>query len=310
MGIKAAIIALFGKDQPRNAYGEREVKFYKEARTSKEHGRVVVSHLSMGLDQVEVPFVFPGMSEPPKLDDRLMTDIRSAAESQGYIFHHLIPHRYGKLVKTSDEANEALLDVVYELNVHGRLSEEAIKAVMAVLVHEADVAKIPLSGIDTVVPTGSHADVLKRMSDHLTSVTLPVREPRRAVVRTPRAAAINLAGQSVDDFSKEYVVKWMKSEPMVLESYNGMPYAEQTEVEGLLISRCYNGINSLDETADMTNAALVNVFNEFLLSNNWPLLPLPGGLAVLGGKVEFAAEVSTGEGQLKFARTNGDSTQH
>lgn len=177
MGIKAAIQALLGNKQPRNAYNEREIKFYKEARSAKEHGRVVVSHLSLGLDQVEVPFVFPGMSEPPKLDDRLMTDIRSAAESQGYIFHHLIPHRYGRLIVSEDHAawNEIVLDLVGELNEDGQANEVTIHHLLSLLGNTAHDQKIAITGVDnTKAPTGQHADSLTRMADHLTSVELPL----------------------------------------------------------------------------------------------------------------------------------------
>lgn len=311
MGIKAAIAALFGKEQPRNAYGEREIKFYKDARMSKEHGRVVVSHLSMGLDQVEVPFVFPGMSEPPKLDDRLMTDIRSAAESQGYIFHHLIPHRYGKLIKVDDALNEVILDVVSELNVDGRVSGAAVTELFRLFSEEAAKSGVSISGVDTEAPSGLHADALRRMSDHLTSVTTPESQPRqvkRAVGRTSRAAAINLGGQSVEDFAKGYVSQWISSESHINEMFLALPTVEANAFFEMLLNRTIKGIHTLGETAESTNEALTQLTEQF--QRDVALASGTDGLGKVGGSMTLGSDVGTGEGQLKFSRTNGDTTQH
>src|SRR6185503_20359079 len=47
------------------------------------------------LQHVAVPFLFPDLATPPVLTARLMRDIQSAAESQGYIFHYLVAQSYG-----------------------------------------------------------------------------------------------------------------------------------------------------------------------------------------------------------------------
>ncbi|MDR3392182.1 MAG: hypothetical protein P4L77_10670 [Sulfuriferula sp.] len=313
MGIKALIAALRGNSQPRNAYNEREIKFFKEARMAKEHGRVVVSHMSLGLDHVEVPFVFPGMSEPPKLDDRLMTDIRSAAESQGYIFHYLNPHRYGMLVPDQPAFSAAVSQAVEEFKHIGELTEDTCKALVEAIgeqiaAHEEAVRR----SAEANPPTGVHADSLQRMADHLASVTPPVSQPKRAVARTPCAAAIVLGGQSVDDFIKEYVDKWIVQNPNIHDSIINMDDESQEKIVKLLQDRTGKGIHSLGETAEQTNDALVQIVEQFqrdvIGGSAWA--PGTRGLAEVGGSMTLGSEVGTGEGQLKFSRTNGDTAQH
>jgi hypothetical protein len=90
--IRQAIAVLRGEDV-RNDYNELNVAIYKDTNHIGEHGRMVVSHRKYKLVNVAVPFVFPGMTEPPKLDARLVVDLFSAFESQGYIPHHI--EQYG-----------------------------------------------------------------------------------------------------------------------------------------------------------------------------------------------------------------------
>lgn len=92
--IKAKLISLLG-GLPRNAYNEVDILFYKDCRHAGHHGMVVVSHKKLRLQHVAVPFLFPDLATPPVLTARLMRDIQSAAESQGYIFHHLVAQSYG-----------------------------------------------------------------------------------------------------------------------------------------------------------------------------------------------------------------------
>lgn len=99
--IKAKLISLLG-GMPRNAYNEVEILFYKDCRHLGSHGMVVVSNKKMRLYRVSVPFIFPGLATPPVLTARLMQDIQSAAESQGYVFHHLVAEAYGSGVENDD----------------------------------------------------------------------------------------------------------------------------------------------------------------------------------------------------------------
>ena len=94
MSIKERLLNVLGA-APRNAFNEIDVKFYKDCIHDVPHGMIVVTNKVQKLSQVAVPFVFPGMGEPPVLTARLMQDIWSAAESQGYVPHYLLPLTYG-----------------------------------------------------------------------------------------------------------------------------------------------------------------------------------------------------------------------
>lgn len=78
---------LFAAKAQKNAYGEIEVEFYKRANAHIPHGQLIVSHKGYNLTQVPVNFVFPGLTEAPPLTKRLVNDLWSAAESQGYFPH-------------------------------------------------------------------------------------------------------------------------------------------------------------------------------------------------------------------------------
>lgn len=91
------IIARLLNQAPRNSYNEISVKFYKDCIDDIPHGELVVSSKRRGLDHVAIPFVFSGATTPPVLTARLMQDIESAAKSQGYVPHYLLPETYGRI---------------------------------------------------------------------------------------------------------------------------------------------------------------------------------------------------------------------
>ena len=71
LNIKDRILAALGH-APRNDYNEIDIRFYKACNNDGQHGMVVVSHRVQRLDHVAVPFLFPGMSEPPALTARVL----------------------------------------------------------------------------------------------------------------------------------------------------------------------------------------------------------------------------------------------
>lgn len=101
MSLKNRILSALGH-APRNDYNEIDVKFYKACNTDGQHGMVIVSNRVLRLDHVAVPFLFPGMTEPPALTARVLADIESAGASQGYIVHCLLPETYGPNPAVSD----------------------------------------------------------------------------------------------------------------------------------------------------------------------------------------------------------------
>lgn len=114
MGIKAKLIALL-TGRARNDYNEIEILFYKDCIRDGRHGLAVVSNKTLRLHRVAVPFFFPGLDQPPVLTARLMHDITSAAESQGYVFHYLVPEAYGTLTTTEQDEVDAAADAWYEM---------------------------------------------------------------------------------------------------------------------------------------------------------------------------------------------------
>lgn len=94
MSIKETILSVLGAN-PKNSFNEVEVKFYKDCNRDGQHGMVIVSHRVKRLDHVAVPFLFPGLTEPPALTARVLADIESAGASQGYVVHCLLPETYG-----------------------------------------------------------------------------------------------------------------------------------------------------------------------------------------------------------------------
>lgn len=87
----------------KNDYNELNVAIYKDTNHIGQHGIMLASHAGKKVRAMPVPFVFPGMTEPPKLDARLMVDLFSAFESQGWIPHHIV--QYGSL---SDVVGQAV----------------------------------------------------------------------------------------------------------------------------------------------------------------------------------------------------------
>lgn len=124
MGIIKRALSLFAATNVRNGYNEMEVKFHKEARFVGQHGRIVVSHIAQRLDQVDVPYVLPGLQDAPVFDERFVQDLVSSAKSQGYIVHHILPHKHGKLAPYNDDWNELVSDIIDEINDGDVLSEE------------------------------------------------------------------------------------------------------------------------------------------------------------------------------------------
>ena len=94
MSLKETILSVLGAN-PKNSFNEVEVKFYKDCNRDGQHGMVIVSHRVKRLDHVAVPFLFPGLTEPPALTARVLADIESAGASQGYVVHCLLPETYG-----------------------------------------------------------------------------------------------------------------------------------------------------------------------------------------------------------------------
>lgn len=86
------ITAILTGNDARNGYNELGVAIYKDANAYGEHGRMQVSHRARGLNNVEVPFAFPSLTDAPPLTAKLFLDIWAAFESQGYIAHHLVSY--------------------------------------------------------------------------------------------------------------------------------------------------------------------------------------------------------------------------
>jgi hypothetical protein len=172
MAIREMILALLGH-APRNQYGERPVAFYKDTVLTGEHGRIMVTHVKKGLKAVIVPFAFPGLSEAPKLDARLMFDIWSAAESQGYMPHHLV--QYGTHAEVIGEnADTTPLEIAPETALGGHTGR--------VRMHTANPAADweRTSDLSTDYPAGQAVNL---------STGEPVPAPsflRKAVVMPPR----------------------------------------------------------------------------------------------------------------------------
>jgi hypothetical protein len=102
MSIKETILNVLGAN-PKNSFNEVEVKFYKDCNRDGQHGMVIVSHRVKRLDHVAVPFLFPGLTEPPALTARVLADIESAGASQGYVVHCLLPETYGPNLAEGDD---------------------------------------------------------------------------------------------------------------------------------------------------------------------------------------------------------------
>ena len=74
--------ALFGNPNP---LAELKVVFHKETNKYGTHGTINVSSMEQGLKDVNVRFLFMGMTRPPEMTPAIIYHLWHQAESQGYI---------------------------------------------------------------------------------------------------------------------------------------------------------------------------------------------------------------------------------
>lgn len=66
-----------------------EMKFHTAVNNHIEHGTLFASHVSMGLNNFALRFVFVNLSEAPKMSREVFNYIIDQAEKEGYIVHAL-----------------------------------------------------------------------------------------------------------------------------------------------------------------------------------------------------------------------------
>lgn len=187
MSIKERLLNVLGA-APRNAFNEIDVKFYKDCLHDVPHGMIVVTNKVQKLNQVAVPFVFPGMGEPPVLTARLMQDIWSAAESQGFVPHYLLPLTYG--LHQSEEVEEHLTD-------------------------GADAARV-LAHLDRVLPVAA-PDAAKIPAVKRAVAVHPSRiEEERGGLPLPLNQAVDRTTEAQQDLMSELVDQYVTDQQMAL----------------------------------------------------------------------------------------------
>lgn len=104
---------------------ELKICFYMEANLYGEHGRLNVSHIKHGLIEKSIPFVFVGVTTPPKMDRVIFDKIWIEAKRQGYIPHHM--EAYGTINEIFD-TNELLNQISHNDTLAASRHAAATKA--------------------------------------------------------------------------------------------------------------------------------------------------------------------------------------
>jgi hypothetical protein len=84
-----------------------KIAFHKDANIYGEHGTLRASHVTQGLKDQDVRFVFIGTTEPPALTPRIFEYIWEEARAQGFIPTALTG--YGKVLATATNIKPAQL---------------------------------------------------------------------------------------------------------------------------------------------------------------------------------------------------------
>jgi hypothetical protein len=97
----------------RNLFGKSievvdlKIAFHKDANIYGEHGTLRASHVTQGLKDQDVRFVFIGTTEPPALTPRIFEYIWEEARAQGYVPTAL--SSYGNVLATATNIKPAAL---------------------------------------------------------------------------------------------------------------------------------------------------------------------------------------------------------
>lgn len=123
------IFAIFGGSQTTAAeqMGYAPVKFYREAAYHGQHGVICVDHRRLGLRDVEVGFVFVGMTKPPQLDKFAISYIWDQALAQGYIPKSIVAYGFDIEAVVHESADAFMVAIASDQNKLNQ-SIESLKA--------------------------------------------------------------------------------------------------------------------------------------------------------------------------------------
>lgn len=92
------------KALPEDAFGEIKIMFHKQCNMVGSHGTILVTHKARGMHLATIRFMIADVAVAPALTPKLLYQIKSAAESQGFLFYELVS--YARMQPVNNDAEE------------------------------------------------------------------------------------------------------------------------------------------------------------------------------------------------------------